>query len=56
MTKFFTNTFPIINLHKKTSTKSEIVSQMIYGESFSVVKKLENGLKLELKRMAIKGL
>tara|TARA_B100000965_G_scaffold356956_1_gene335259 strand:+ start:3808 stop:4548 length:741 start_codon:yes stop_codon:yes gene_type:complete len=55
MTKFFTNTFPIINLHKKTSTKSEIVSQMIYGESFSVVKKTGKWLKIRIKEDGYKG-
>ena len=39
MGKFFTNTYPLINLHEKASSNSEIVSQMIYGDSFSVLKK-----------------
>ena len=39
MTKYFTNTFSVINLHKKPSIKSEIVTQMLYGDSFSVSKK-----------------
>ena len=38
MTKYLTNNFSIINLHKKPSTKSEIVTQMIYGDSFSLKK------------------
>ena len=41
MNKFLTNTYPIINLHKKASTKSEIVTQMIYGESFHILKRDE---------------
>ena len=41
MTKYFTNTFSLINLFKKPSVKSEIVTQMLYGESFSVSKKLK---------------
>ena len=39
MTKYLTNNFSVINLYKKPSTKSEIVTQMIYGESFSMFKK-----------------
>ena len=49
MTKFFTNTYPIINLHKKASTKSEIVTQMIYGESFYILKKTNKWLKIKIK-------
>jgi len=49
MTKFFTNTYPIINLHKKASAKSEIVTQMIYGESFHVLKKTNKWLKIRIK-------
>jgi hypothetical protein len=39
MNKYFTNNFSVINLQKKPSRKSEIVTQMIYGESFSILKK-----------------
>ena len=39
MTKYFTNNLPVINLYKKPSIKSEIVTQMIYGDSFLVSKK-----------------
>ena len=46
MTKYFTNNYTLINLYKKPSTKSEIVTQMIYGESFSILKRsLKNGSK-----------
>ena len=37
MTKYFTNNYPVINLHKSHG-KSEIVTQMIYGDSFSISK------------------
>ena len=47
MIKYFTNNFKILNLHKKPSTKSEIVTQMIYGDTFSISKKLINGLRLK---------
>ena len=53
MIKYFTNTFPIINLYKKPSSKSEVITQMIYGESFSISQKKINGLKLKLKKIII---
>ena len=55
MTKYFTNTFSIINLYKKTSTKSEIVTQMIYGDSFSISQKKNRWLKIKIKEDNYKG-
>ena len=49
MTKYFTNNFSLINLYKKPSVKSEIVTQMIYGESFSISKKSKKWLKVKIK-------
>ena len=49
MTKFFTNTYPVINLYKKSSVKSEIVTQMIYGDSFRIIKKTYKWLKIKIK-------
>ena len=49
MTKYFTNNFTLINLHKKPSIKSEIVTQMIYGETFSISKRSKNWLKIKIK-------
>ena len=49
MIKYFTNIFPIINLYKKSSTKSEIITQMIYGDSFSIIKKYRNWFKIKIK-------
>ena len=49
MTKYLTNNFSIINLHKKPSTKSEIVTQMIYGDSFTPTKKTKKWLKVKIK-------
>ena len=54
MTKYFTNNFSVINLYKKPSVKSEVVTQMIYGESFSISKKSKKWLKLKLKKIIIK--
>ena len=55
MTKYLTNNFSIITLHKKPSTKSEIVTQMIYGDSFSVSKKSKKWLKIKIKEDNYKG-
>ena len=55
MTKYFTNNYTVINLHKKPSIKSEIVTQMIYGESFSISKKSKKWLKIKIKEDNYKG-
>ena len=55
MTKFFTSTFTVINLYKKNSIKSEIVTQLIYGESFSILKKTSKWLKIKIKEDGYKG-
>ena len=48
MTKYFTNNLPIINLYKKPSANSEIVSQMIYGDSFLVSENNKNWAKIKI--------
>ncbi len=55
MSRFYTNTFPSINLYKKSSNKSEIVTQMIYGDSFSIIKKTRKWLKIKIKEDGYKG-
>ena len=55
MTKYFTNNFSIINLYKKPSTNSEIVTQLIYGESFSISKITSKWLKIKIKEDNYKG-
>jgi hypothetical protein len=49
MNNILSNNFPIINLYKKKSIKSEIVTQMIYGERFKVINKSSKWLKIRLK-------
>ena len=44
-----------INLYKNPSTKSETVTQMIYGDSFSVFKKSKKWLKIKIKEDNYKG-
>ena len=55
MTKYLTNNFSVINLFKKPSTKSEIVTQMIFGDSFSVSKRSGKWLKIKVKEDGYKG-
>ena len=55
MTKYFTNNFSLINLYKKPSKKSEVVTQMIFGESFSISKKTKNWLRVKIKEDGYKG-
>ena len=55
MTKYLTNNFSIINLHKKPSSKSEIVTQMIYGDSFTITRKTKKWLKVKIKEDNYKG-
>ena len=55
MTKYFTNNFSIINLHKRPSVKSEVVTQMLFGESFSISKKSKKWLKVKIKEDGYKG-
>ena len=55
MTKYFTNIYPVTNLYKKPSPKSEIVTQMIYGDSFSIYKKSNKWLKIKIKEDNYKG-
>ena len=55
MIKYFTNNFSIINIYKRPSLKSEIVTQMIYGESFSVTNKSKKWLRIKIKEDNYKG-
>ncbi len=49
MTKYYTNNFTVTSLHRKPSIKSEVVTQMIYGDSFSISKKSKKWLKIKIK-------
>ena len=55
MTKYFTNNFSVTNLYKQPSMKSEIVTQMIYGDSFSISKRSKKWLKIKIKEDNYKG-
>ena len=49
MIKYYTNNFNDLNLYKKMSKNSEIVTQIIFGQSFSVIKKTSKWLKIKIK-------
>ncbi len=44
----FSNNYPIINLYKKKSVTSKIVTQMLYGENFSILRRSGNWCKIKL--------
>ncbi len=48
MSKIFTNIYSLINIHKKPSLKSEIVTQMIYGDSFEIMNKKKKWTKIKI--------
>ncbi|MDC1096284.1 NlpC/P60 family protein [Pelagibacteraceae bacterium] len=49
MSKLYSNIKPEINIYKKMSTKSSLVTQMIFGESFKILKKNSTWLKIKVK-------
>ena len=48
MSKFYTNNYPIINLHINKSSKSEIVTQLIYGDNFTIIQKSNKWWKIKI--------
>tara|TARA_B100001996_G_scaffold5165_1_gene4333 strand:- start:78 stop:818 length:741 start_codon:yes stop_codon:yes gene_type:complete len=49
MVKFYTNNYPYINLYKKKSLKSEVMTQMIYGDAFYAINKANKWWKIKIK-------
>ena len=49
MSSLYLNNYPVISLHKKPSSKSETVTQMIYGEGFKIINKTSKWLKIKIK-------
>ena len=41
------NNFSILNIHEKPNRKSNLSSQMIYGEKFKIIHKKNNWLKIK---------
>jgi len=48
MNKFYKNNYPETNLYKKMSVKSEMLTQMIYGDKFSILKTASKWLKIKI--------
>ncbi|MAJ85992.1 MAG: multi-domain protein [Candidatus Pelagibacter sp.] len=48
MNKTYTNIYPICNLYKKNSKKSPLVTQIIYGQKFSIIKEGNDWLKIKI--------
>jgi hypothetical protein len=44
------NNLPVINLHKKKSHRSEISSQLLYGDNFKVIKTFNRWKKIKIKK------
>ena len=55
MNKFFSNNYSVINLYNKPSSKSEIVTQMIYGEGFKIINESKKWLKIIIKEDKYEG-
>ena len=49
MSKLYLNNFSDVSLYKKMSTKSEVTTQMIYGDAFYIKKKINNWFKIRIK-------
>jgi hypothetical protein len=49
MKKYYSNNFSYTNVFKKMSINSEIVTQMIYGDSFLIIKKQKEWFKIRIK-------
>ena len=41
------NNYPIVNIYEKSSLKSKLSSQLLYGEKFKVIKKKNEWLKIK---------
>ena len=55
MNNFHTNNYLLVNLYKKNSSKSEVVTQMIYGESFKIINKSSKWIKIRIKEDGYTG-
>jgi len=55
MSNFYTNQYPVINLYKKNSAKSEVITQMIFGESFKIISQSSKWMQIQIKEDGYKG-
>ena len=49
------NNLPIINLHKKNTIKSGVGTQLLYGDNFKVIKKVNGWNKIRIKKDGYTG-
>ena len=49
MNNLYSNNYPVINLYKRSSSRSEIVTQIIYGEGFKIISRFSKWLKIRIK-------
>ena len=49
MNKMYSNNFSLVNIYKKMSRESEIVTQMLHGDRFSILLKKNNWWKIKIK-------
>ena len=55
MSNLYTNIAPVTNLYKKASIKSEVVTQIIFGERFAIRSRSGKWLKIRIKEDGYKG-
>ena len=49
MNNSYTNNYPLVNLHSKPLSGSEVVTQMVYGESFKIINRRSKWMKIRIK-------
>ena len=55
MKKLYSNNYSEINLYRKNSSRSEVVTQMIFGNAFYVLSKSSNWWKIKILEDNYKG-
>ena len=55
MKELYLNNYSEVNLYKKKSTKSELVTQMIYGDGFSIIERSNKWLKIRVREDSYLG-
>lgn len=49
MNKYYSNHSIVTKVYKKMSTNSEMITQMIYGDAFSIIKKERGWFRIKIK-------
>ena len=55
MNNSYTNNYPLVNLHSKPLSGSEVVTQMVYGESFKIINRRSKWMKIRIKEDGYTG-